>query len=73
MILTHPDQDHISGLVELLKDEEIKIDNLIVNFNENKFIDFIDVNKINEYLENILNIKLSIENSKGICHPLSSL
>ena len=31
MILTHPDQDHISGLVELLKDEQIKIDNLIVN------------------------------------------
>ena len=38
------------------------IDNLIVNFNENKFIDFIDVNKLNEYLENILNIKLSSEN-----------
>ena len=31
MILTHPDQDHISGLVELLKDKQIKIDNLIVN------------------------------------------
>ena len=31
MILTHPDQDHISGLVELLIDEQIKISNLIVN------------------------------------------
>lgn len=31
VILTHPDQDHISGLVELLKDDSVKIENLIVN------------------------------------------
>lgn len=31
VVSTHPDQDHISGLVELAKDEEIKIHNLIVN------------------------------------------
>lgn len=31
MILSHPDQDHISGLVELLIDKQIKISNLIVN------------------------------------------
>lgn len=31
MILTHPDKDHIYGLVESLKDEQIKIDYLIVN------------------------------------------
>ena len=47
---------------QLINYDGDNIDNLIVNFNENKFIDFIDVNKINEYLENILNIKLSSEN-----------
>lgn len=31
MVLTHPDQDHISGLVELLKDDQIIVSNLIVN------------------------------------------
>ena len=47
---------------QLINYDGNNIDNLIVNFNENKFIDFIDVNKINEYLENVLNIKLSSEN-----------
>ena len=47
---------------QLINYDGDNIDNLIVNFNENKFIDFIDVNKLNEYLENILNIKLSSEN-----------
>ena len=47
---------------QLINYDGVNIDNLIVNFNENKFIDFIDVNKINEYLENILNIELTSEN-----------
>lgn len=31
IVLTHPDQDHIAGLVELLKDDEIRLCNMIVN------------------------------------------
>lgn len=31
VILTHTDQDHISGLVKLIEDDEVNISNLIVN------------------------------------------